>query len=265
MTNPVHGLLAADEPPPVHIENHNGGAPFFLTCEHASRRLPRSLGTLGLTDDDLTRHIAWDIGALEVARELARLLDAPLAVQNYSRLVCDCNRRPDVDSYIVEISEHTEIPGNRDLTPAEREQRTTEVHRPFHDRIARVLDERERRGQNTILVSVHSFTPVFKGYQRPWHVGVLYNRVHELARATRDRFAQEAGLNVGDNEPYNMGDDTDYTIPIHGEQRGLACVEIEMRQDLLLTGSGRREWATRLHRVLRRAAADLELLPIAVP
>ena len=236
-------LLDDDEPPPVQTVRESGASPFFLACDHAGNRAPRRLGDLGVPQDEWQRHIAWDIGAAGVTRFLAERLDAFAVLQTYSRLVIDCNRPPDVPSSIPELSEYTPIPGNRALTAADRAMRVNEIFRPYHDRIRTELDR--RRGVPTALVTVHSFTPVFKGMARPWHMGLLYNRDNRLAKALGDVLAREDGLVVGDNEPYSVSDATDYTIPVHGEQRGLPHIEIEIRQDLIADEAGQRIWADR--------------------
>src|SRR6476646_9356166 len=155
-------LLAPDEPSPVTLGNETGNSDFFLTCDHAGRAIPRRLGNLGLPQHETLRHIAWDIGIGEVGRELSRLLDTALILQTYSRLVIDCNRDPDVQSSIPEISESTEIPGNRSLDEAERAVRVDAIFRPYHNAIAAALDRRAAADRASVLVALHSFTPVFK-------------------------------------------------------------------------------------------------------
>jgi predicted N-formylglutamate amidohydrolase len=250
-------LLEADEPDPVALENEAGSSVFFLTCEHAGRAFPRRLGTLGLPEHETRRHIAWDIGIGAVGRELSRLLDATLILQTYSRLVIDCNRDPNVPSSIPEISESTEIPGNRDLGEAERAARVEAIFRPYHNRIAATLDRRDAQGRGSVLVALHSFTPVFKGVSRPWHVAVLFNRDRRLAHALAELLRDEGDLMVGENEPYRVSDLTDYTVPVHGERRGLPHVEIEIRQDLITDPAGQRDWAERLARLLPAAYEEL--------
>lgn len=250
-------LLEPDEPDPVTIENESGDSVFFLTCEHAGRAFPRRLGRLGLPEAETLRHIAWDIGIGAVGRELSRLLNAAVILQSYSRLVIDCNRDPNVPSSIPEISETTEIPGNRSLDEAERAVRVDAIFRPYHNAIAAALDRRAAAGRVSVLVALHSFTPVFKGVPRPWHVAVLFNRDPRLAHALAELLRAESGLMVGENEPYRVSDLTDYTVPVHGERRGLPHVEIEIRQDLITDLAGQREWAGRLARLLPAAYAEI--------
>ena len=249
------GLLEPDEPNPVTLENESGDSVFFLTCEHAGRAFPRRLGRLGLPEAETLRHIAWDIGIGAVGRELSLLLNAAVILQTYSRLVIDCNRDPKVPSSIPEISEATEIPGNRSLDEAERAARVDAIFRLYHDAIAAALDRRAAADRASVLVALHSFTPVFKGVSRPWHVAVLFNRDPRLAHALAELLRADGSLMVGENEPYRVSDLTDYTVPVHGERRGLPHVEIEIRQDLITDPSGQREWAERLARLLPAAYA----------
>src|SRR6266478_3326370 len=254
MTEP---LLAHDEPLPVSFESEAGRSVFFLTCDHAGRIIPRRLGGLGLPDHETERHIAWDIGVGAVARQLSRLLDAAVVLQTYSRLVIDCNRDPEVPSSIPEISETTAIPGNRGLGEAARAARVETIFRPYHDAIAAALDRRAAAGRASVLVALHSFTPVFKGVARRWHAAVLYNRDPRLAHSLFKLLSAEDGLVVGDNEPYAVSDLTDYTVPVHGERRGLPHVEIEIRQDEITDLAGQTAWAERLARLLPAAYAEM--------
>jgi predicted N-formylglutamate amidohydrolase len=246
-------LLDPDEPAPVMLENETGSSVFFLTCDHAGRAFPRRLGSLGLPEHETRRHIAWDIGIGGVGRELSWLLDAPMVLQTYSRLVIDCNRDPEVPSSIPEISEITEVPGNRGLSEAARSARADAIFHPYHNAIAAALDRRAAAGRASALVALHSFTPVFKGLSRPWHVAVLFNRDPRLAHALAELLRAEGGLMVGENEPYAVSDVTDYTVPVHGERRGLPHVEIEIRQDQITEPAGQMEWAQRLARLLPAA------------
>ena len=250
-------LLSDDEPPVLKVEHEQGASPFFLTCDHGGRRLPRRLGDLGLPGSELRRHIAWDIGASAVTSLLADALDAVAIHQIYSRLAIDCNRDPDVATSIVTVSELTEVPGNRGLSAAERKARELEIFWPYHRRVSAVLDRRLATGQPTVFIAVHSFTPVFKGMARPWHVGVLYNRDGRFAHALKALLEAEGDLVVGDNQPYAVSDLTDYSIPVHGEKRGLLHVEIEIRQDLIAEPAGQRAWAGRLARLLPAAWGKL--------
>ena len=246
-------LLEPDESDPVIIRHADGASPFFLTCDHAGRRIPKTLGDMGLPAAEFDRHIAWDIGMAVVSRLVSDALDASLVEQAYSRLVIDCNRDPSVPSAIPEVSELTPIPANVGISSAERQARIEDVFVPYQAAITGLLDRRAAEGRETLLVAMHSFTPVFKGFVRPWHVGVLYNRDPSVALVLFDLFGKEGDLVVGDNEPYHVSDATDYGIPIHGERRKIPHVEIEIRQDLIADEKGQRAWAERLIRLLPQA------------
>ncbi len=246
-------LLDADEPAPFIEERIDGRSNFVIVVDHASRRIPRCLGDLGLPAAELQRHIAWDIGALGVARRTAEMLDAPLVAQNYSRLVIDCNRDPKVPSSIPTVGESIAIPGNVGLQANEIAARRAEIFDPYHRRISALLNARAAAGRSSILVAQHSMTNVFKGVRREMHAAVLYNRDRRFAGLVLDELRRESGLTVGDNQPYFVSDETDYTIPHHGEARGLAHVEIEIRQDLIGDEAGQDEWARRICGALRAA------------
>jgi predicted N-formylglutamate amidohydrolase len=229
-------------------------SPFFITCDHAGRRLPRALGTLGLSSAELASHVAWDIGAAAVSEKLAAALDAFLVVQTYSRLVIDCNRPLDSPSSIVRQSELTLVPGNQSVRQAEAELRANAIFHPYHECIRLELDRRDERRQPTIFIALHTFTPRFLGVARPWHAGVLYNRDPRLGRALLALFRRESAIVVGDNEPYSVSDLTDYGIVRYGEGRGIPHVEIEIRQDLVSDDAGQVVWADRLAALLRDAS-----------
>ena len=242
-------LLEAEDVPPVHEDNALGNSPFLLTSDHYGRAIPRRLGDLGLPISELSRHIAWDPGIAGVADALSRQLGAHLIAQRYSRLVIDCNRPPGVPSSIPRISEATLIPGNDALTREVAETRRRAIFDPYHRRIDEVIDARLRNAIPTVLVSLHSFTPVYAGIARPWHIGTLYHRDTRLPPLLLKHLRAEPELVVGDNEPYAVSDETDYTIPVHGEARGLMNTGIEIRQDLLAEPAGQIEWAERLARI----------------
>src|SRR6267142_1244822 len=257
-------LLGSDEVPPVHEHNAAGRSPFLLTCDHYGRLIPRVLGDLGLPESELTRHIAWDIGIAGVAEQLSKQLDAHLIVQRYSRLVVDCNRPPHVASSIPRISEATTISGNEGISREAAAIRRAEIFDPYHRRIDAIIDARRSASLPTVLVSLHSFTPVYAGIARPWHIGTLYHRDTKLPPLLLKLLRDEPDLVVGDNEPYAVSDETDYTIPVHGEARGLMNTGIEIRQDLIADPAGQRQWADRLARIFGEIETTLRaqrLLP----
>jgi predicted N-formylglutamate amidohydrolase len=260
-------LLAPDEPPPATVTNEAGRSPLVIVADHAGNYLPRRLQKLGLGQAELERHIAWDIGVGAVCRLMGEALDAVVISQNYSRLAIDSNRMPGSETSIVETSERTTVPGNIGLSRAQMEARVREIFQPYHDAIAAELDRRRHAGLPTVLIAMHSFTPVFMGIARPWQVGVLYNRDPRFAHILLDLLRGEPnggrGLAVGDNEPYTVTDATDYTIPIHGERRHLLHVAIEIRQDLIADETGQRRWADLLARLLPQAYQRVVAIPQA--
>ncbi len=252
-------LLGSEDVPPVHEDNTGGRSPFLLTCDHYGRLVPRSLGDLGLPASEFSRHIAWDIGIAGVAEALSKHLDAHLIAQRYSRLVIDCNRPPEAPSSIPRISEATTIPGNEALGRDAAEARRRAIFDPYHRRISDIIDRRIAGGIPTLLVSLHSFTPVYAGIARPWHVGTLYQRDIRLPPLLLKLLRSEAELVVGDNAPYAVSDETDYTMPVHGEARGLMNSGIEIRQDLIADEAGQQQWAERLARILAEIEVTLRV------
>ena len=257
MNEMPESLLAADEPAPVTVHNENGPSPFLIVADHAGNSMPRSLGRLGVPETECERHIAWDIGIAAVCRLVADALDATLVQQNYSRLVIDCNRTPGSETSIPEISEFTPIPRNTGLSEEQKSAREREIFRPYHDRIETELERRRQAGRPVALIAMHSFTPVFMGVARPWHAGVLYNRDPRFAHLLMALLKREAGLVIGDNEPYSVTDASDYTIPVHGERRGLHHVAVEVRHDLIADDKGQRAWSPLLARLLPQAYQEL--------
>lgn len=250
-------LLGPRDPHPVRVSNPEGGSPFVLVSDHAGRRCPASLGDLGVASPDWDRHIARDIGIKGVGAVLARLLDAPLVEQRYSRLVIDCNRAPGHPGSVPMASEATPIPANRAPGPVEVAAREREILHPYHAAIAAMLARRRAAGRRTVLVALHSFTPVYEGRARPWHAAILHDADHGgyAARVLRS-MQHEPDLVVGDNEPYALSAVSDYTVPLHAWQGGLDHVELEIRQDLISKSRGQAEWAAHFAKWL--AAAERE-------
>ncbi len=257
MSKTSQTLLSPGEPAPVTIYNSGGPSPLLLVADHSGNAMPRALHRLGIAEADCERHIAWDIGIAGVGRALAIALDAPLIQQNYSRLVIDCNRPPGSPASIPDVSELTPIPGNVALSEPAKAARAREIFWPYHRRIEAELDRRRQSRRPTALISLHSFTPVFKGVPRAWHAALLYNRDPRLAKALLKLLGEQQDLVVGDNEPYHVSDTTDFTIPVHGERRGLPHALIEIRQDLIAEKSGQLKWAKLLARLLPQAYAAL--------
>lgn len=248
------GETSDGEPQPdaAVIDNGRGRGSYVLVCEHASNFVPARYGKLGLSDADLLRHIAWDPGALGVARAMARELDAPLVSCAVSRLVIDCNRDPSVFDAITLKSEDTVIPGNADLSDAERERRVDEVYNPFHAEVAAAVAARRLAGVRPAVIGIHSFTPVYHGTPRPWHVGILFDRDESLSAPMIAALREDDSLVVGANEPYSPGDRVYHTLDRHGQSQGLPSVMIEIRNDLLATPNQEAEWGMKLATILKR-------------
>jgi predicted N-formylglutamate amidohydrolase len=243
--------------PVALVENPQGRSPILLICEHASRRLPERYGTLGLNPEELESHIAWDPGALGVAKELSRLLDAPLIHATVSRLVYDLNRDPSAPDSIWTLSERTVIPANQNLDPAERAYRVREVYEAFHRTVDGFIEPRMQSGQTRAVVTIHSFTPVYRDVPRPWHIGLIHDRDARFAQSVEAGLRKDPALVVGMNEPYSPADRVFHTLERHAEKRGLVPLMIEIRNDLIRTEDGQASWANRLAPLLREGAQAL--------
>ncbi len=248
-------LIGPGEPPPFRVFNPKGRASVLVVCDHASRRIPAALNNLGLDELALGRHIASDIGAAEVAEDLARRIDAPAVLAGYSRLVVDCNRQLEDPTSILAVSDGEFIPGNHGLTPDAKRERIRQFFDPYHDAIRRRIESFERRSVIPALIAVHSFTPVFQETHRPWQVGILWDTDPRIPVPLMEGLA-ERGVVVGDNEPYSGRAPSDYTIDHHAEATGLPHVSIEVRQDLVEHREGAARWAEVLADVLQPILAN---------
>ena len=227
------GLLTAEEGDPVAVENADARGRVILVCEHASRTMPASLGKLGLSEDVLESHIAWDPGALDVSRLMAKALDATLYFQRFSRLVYDCNRPPDSPAAMPEKSEVFAVPGNAALSEAERNARTEGLYAPFRDGLSRLVRDRIAAGRAPVLVTVHTFTPVYFGKSRTVEVGILNDADSRLADGMLKAAESSMLFDTRRNEPYGPDDGVTHTLKEHGLANGLLNVMIEVRNDLV--------------------------------
>lgn len=250
------GEISPNESPPFELINPQGDSGFLIVCDHASAALPAGYGTLGLAEAEFRRHIAYDIGAAEVVRALAGHLGCPAILARYSRLLIDLNRGPDDPTLVMKLSDGAIVPGNRNVDPfrdgAEFEHRLRHFYLPYHEAIERTIDRARAGGVAPVIVSIHSFTPAWRGQARPWHVGILWDRDDRLPARLLASLRLEPGLVVGDNEPYSgrlRGD----CLHRHGTMNGLAHALVELRQDLVVDAAGQREWAARLAALLREA------------
>ena len=233
-------LVVSSDIPVFELINAQRNHPLVLVCEHGGQAIPEKLGNLGLSTQVLDRHIAWDIGAAGLTRKIAHILGAPAILQNYSRLVIDCNRPPDQPDSVPETSDQTTIPGNINLSQDARNQRVDEIFTPFHNKVATLLDQYPRQ----ITLAIHSFTPVLADTHRPWDIGFLFrNETRTSARLASYLSKSHTALQIGMNEPYNISNDTDWFVPVHGEQRGLPHSLVEVRNDHLLDEAGQQWWA----------------------
>ena len=239
-------LLGPDDPPPFESLNERGTSRALLVCDHASCRIPAALGTLGVSEEDRTDHIGWDIGAAAVARRLSALLDARAILAGYSRLVIDCNRPERAPDRIPPVSDSVPVPGNAGLDRAAVEARVDACFTPYHDAIGAALDRMSAAAPVPVLVAVHSFTPRLRGgTPRPWEIGICWDNDRRMAAPMIERLRAE-GLVVGANEPYDFGVLTDYTVPVHAEGRGLPSLLVEIRNDGIRTPEAVEAWSVRL-------------------
>jgi predicted N-formylglutamate amidohydrolase len=244
-------LLGPEDPAPFSVFHREGRAELVMFCDHAGRAFPKALGTLGLAARELDQHIAWDIGIAGLGRRLAHSLDAPFFMTAYSRLVIDCNRHLNDPTSIPQESDQVRVPGNRGLGADDRRRRQQEIFQPYHDALTEEIKGRVAAERIPVVISLHSFTPMMDGFQRPWHVGVLWNNDARMPVPLMRRLADEPELVVGDNEPYSGRDGHGYSIKAHAEALGLAHALLEIRQDLIADERGQEKWAGILHRVLK--------------
>ncbi len=246
------------DPQPFSVLNRGGKARAVLVCDHASREIPDALGSLGLFDAALASHIACDIGAAEITRGLSEYLDATAVLAGFSRLVVDCNRALDDPTAFVAISDGHFVPRNHDIDAVEKALRGHEIYWPYHQAIETELDEYRLSGVTPALIAIHSFTPFFDSEARPWEIGVLWDQDSRIPEPLMAGL-RKLGVVVGDNQPYSGKHPADFTIDHHGEEAGLPCVSIEVRQDLLSTSSGVGQWTRLLGKVLADLLSDEDL------
>ena len=251
------GLLSQADGEPVAVVNPGGAGDVLLVCEHASATLPKRLGNLGLSAEALTSHIAWDPGALAVCRLMSTSLDATLIYQRFSRLAYDCNRPPEAPGSMPAQSEIYEVPGNRNLTQTERDARTQALYLPFHQRVAETIAGRKRAGRRTVLVTMHSFTPVYLGQTRAVEIGILHDADSRLADRMLEAGADTGLYRIERNQPYGPADGVTHTLIKQGLANGLANVMIEIRNDLIADEVGQGVVADFMTGLLRESLAGL--------
>jgi predicted N-formylglutamate amidohydrolase len=237
------------------------GGGFLVLGDHASSRIPPEYRDLGLPRAELDRHIAYDIGAGPLGRMLAERFHAPALLTSFSRLLIDANRGEDDPTLIMRLSDGAVVPGNARVDAAEAARRLARFYRPYHGAVEGLLDAMIASGKPPAILSIHSYTPVWKGARRPWHAGVLWDRDPRFAGALLARLRLEPGLRVGDNEPYSgaLKNDSMYR---HGTARGLAHALLEIRNDLIAAPAGVLEWADRLEPLVRDILSDASLYEV---
>lgn len=257
--NDLAALLCPDDPPPFQCVNPDGKGYALLLCDHASCAVPRALGSLGLDDATLMRHIGWDIGAAEVTRHLSRRFDAPAVLSGYSRLVIDCNRAPGEKQSIPEVSDGVRVPGNCGLPPGEAARRREALFDPYHRAVAEAVARFRDAGRVPAILCIHSCTPVMNGFERPWHIGVLHDQDRRIAGPLMAALAARGDVCVGDNQPYTGRGQAGKTMHTHAHDVGLPHVMVEIRQDLIDTHAGAAAWARILGDALAPILDDPEL------
>lgn len=246
-------VLSEQEGECVAVERPDGRSPVVVICEHASSRLPERFGDLGLSEDARNSHIAWDPGALAVARGLSRNLDAPLIYQRFSRLIYDCNRPPGSPAAMPEVSEIYDIPGNRQLDSEERRARTDALYLPFHQRIRDLLSRRTALGMASVIVTIHSFTPIYNGQYREVELGILHDTDDRLANRMLALTGDASLYRTERNQPYGPQHGVTHTLQLHGVSNHLKNVMIEVRNDLIVDDVGQGVMADYLTGLIQRS------------
>lgn len=239
-------------PKAVTVTNEGGISPYLFVCEHASHFIPDRFDKLGLNEHELTAHIAWDPGAVEVARQMGDSLNACVIEAELSRLLIDCNRSLEAPDLIPETSEATLIPGNQALSSSERAERIELSHAPFHACVEQIITKRSAQGQPSWIVTIHSFTPAYLGTQRPWEIGIIHDEDDRIARPLIEALKQDKSINVGVNQPYSPADRVYYTLERHARPRNAPCVMVELRNDEIASAAQQKDWADRLATIFQK-------------
>ena len=249
-------LLHAGEPAPFRVINQDASRPLVLVCDHASNRIPTSLDNLGLAEKDIETHIAWDLGASSLCEKLSEMLQATAVLAEYSRLSIDCNRRLNDPTAFVTVADGIPVPGNESLDDITRCMRIEGIYQPYHEAIQARINRLLATNNTPALLSIHSFTPVFEGFRRPWHIGIMWDRDPRIPIPLIKQLSKNDVLVVGDNEPYSGKHHWDFTVDHHAEATGLPHVVIEVRQDLLVDDAAQTHWANILVEALDPVLAN---------
>ena len=252
-------FLAPGEPQPFEVIDAEAAYPALLVCDHATNRIPKCLGGLGVSPVDLETHFALDIGAANVTRVMSVSMSLPAVLSGYSRLVVDCNRRLDDPTAFPPYFEEIFIPGNQGLTHEDRQARANALYWTYHRAVRDRLTALEALASAPAMIAIHSFTPLLNGQRRPWDIGILWDKDPRIPLPLLEALRRDPGIVVGDNEPYSGKHPHDFTIDYHAEEAGLAHVSIEIRQDLIATIEGANRWAGILAEALLPILADPDL------
>ena len=256
----TYPLIGPKDPPPFSTINEGGAAKVLLVGDHVSRAIPEAMGNLGLEDEVLDQHMAYDIGTRKLIHHLSEHLDAPAVLAGYSRLVVDLNRSLEDPSVFAEESDGIRIPGNQGLTREEKMLRVKSFYTPYRRAIDTMLHQLRRGDEVPALIALHSFTPELGGVKRPWDIGLLWDVDPRIPLPLLKQLrAHPDNLHVGDNQPYSGRHPADYTIDHHAEATGLPHISIEVRQDLIDTEEGAERWASILDEALKEILADPQL------
>ncbi|MAU40630.1 MAG: N-formylglutamate amidohydrolase [Kordiimonas sp.] len=242
---------------PFTILNANGQGDLVLICDHASNHIPPEYDNLGLEQELLKQHIAYDIGAAELTRNLSQIFDAPALLADFSRLLVDVNRTPDSPTLCPQVSDGIDIPGNQDINNAELQTRLDRFYHPYHDAAGLLVLKKKQQGRVPLVLGIHSYTPIMNDTPRPWHAGMLWDKDPRLAMALIEAL-ENHGYHVGDNEPYS-GRELFYTMDRHGAAHGFPQVTVEIRQDEIDHAQGISKWTAIMADVLKEALRHPEL------
>ena len=237
---------------PYEVFNEKGSSRVVLLCDHATNKIPKKLRNLGLRNKEINKHIGWDIGAALVAKRIALNLDSVLILSGYSRLIIDCNRPFGVPEAFIRKSENTLIPGNMNLSKKNKRERARKYCLPYRTKVEKIINKKIKKKIIPIIVAIHSFTPIYKGVSRPWHLGLLYRKDKRITSLILSKLKGNSLITVGVNQPYKLNLKGDFSIPYFAESKGLPNILFEIRQDLVSSRKGVTVWSNRLSKLLKK-------------
>ena len=234
------------------VYKNNKKSNLLILCDHASYYIPKKYKNLGVDIDDVKKHIGWDIGALKVAKKVVNKVNGTLIYSGYSRLLIDCNRSLKSKGAFIKKSENISIPGNDRITKKEKLNRARKYYFPYHNKIDRIINEKLKNNIVPILISIHSFTPVYFEKRRPWHIGLLQRADTRLSSIFKKEIKKYKKINLGINQPYKLDLAGDFTVPFFSESYGLPHILIEIKQDLLLKNNSVNFWSNLISKILEK-------------